>query len=49
MNSSPPSPPAPIDTLPRLGDTQAAFDSVAGDYAGNRRNNALIQDMRAEM
>src|SRR5215468_6447163 len=49
MNSSRPSPPAPVDTLPRLRDTQAAFDSVAGDYDGSRGNNALIQDMRAEM
>jgi SAM-dependent methyltransferase len=33
----------------RLEDTRAAFDSVAGDYDGPRGNNALIQDMRAEM
>ncbi|HEY4972462.1 MAG TPA: class I SAM-dependent methyltransferase, partial [Steroidobacteraceae bacterium] len=29
--------------------TQDAFDSVASDYDGPRGNNALIQDMRAEM
>lgn len=33
----------------RLEDTRAAFDSVAADYDGPRGNNALIQDMRAEM
>jgi SAM-dependent methyltransferase len=33
----------------RLRDTQDAFDSVASDYDGPRGNNALIQDMRAEM
>ena len=33
----------------QLRDTQAAFDSVAADYDGERGNNALIQDMRAEM
>jgi SAM-dependent methyltransferase len=33
----------------RLGDTRAAFDSVAVDYDGPRGNNPLIQDMRAEM
>jgi SAM-dependent methyltransferase len=36
-------------TLPRLRATQEAFDSVAADYDGPRGNNALIQDMRAEM
>ena len=36
------------DPLTRLGDTRAAFDSVAADYDGPRGNNALIQDMRAE-
>jgi SAM-dependent methyltransferase len=34
---------------PHLGDTRAAFDSVAADYDGPRGNNALIQDMRDEM
>jgi ubiquinone/menaquinone biosynthesis C-methylase UbiE len=29
--------------------TQIAFDSVAADYDGPRRNNTLIQDMRNEM
>jgi SAM-dependent methyltransferase len=33
----------------RLRDTRDAFDSVAADYDGPRGNNALIQDMRAEM
>ncbi|HKE96562.1 MAG TPA: methyltransferase domain-containing protein [Povalibacter sp.] len=37
------------DSLLRLLDTRAAFDSVAADYDGPRGNNALIQDMRAEM
>ena len=37
------------DPLTRLGDTRKAFDSVAADYDGPRGNNALIQDMRAEM
>jgi ubiquinone/menaquinone biosynthesis C-methylase UbiE len=36
-------------TLPQLRDTQDAFDSVAADYDGPRGNNALIQDMRAEV
>jgi SAM-dependent methyltransferase len=35
--------------LLRLHETQDAFDSVAADYDGDRGNNALIQDMRAEM
>jgi SAM-dependent methyltransferase len=34
---------------PQLGDTRAAFDSVAADYDGPRGNNLQIQDMRAEM
>jgi SAM-dependent methyltransferase len=34
---------------PQLRDTRDAFDSVAADYDGPRGNNALIQDMRAEM
>ncbi len=33
----------------RLRDTRLAFDSVAPDYDGERGNNALIQDMRAEV
>jgi SAM-dependent methyltransferase len=33
----------------RLDDTRAAFDSVAADYDGPRGNNALIQEMRAEI
>lgn len=33
----------------RLRATRAAFDSVAADYDGPRGNNALIQDMRAEL
>jgi SAM-dependent methyltransferase len=37
------------DILPQLRDTQDAFDSVAADYDGPRGNNALIQEMRAEM
>lgn len=42
--------PAPPDsTLPRLRETQDAFDSVAPDYDGPRGNNVLIQDMREEM
>lgn len=32
-----------------LGETRAAFDSVAADYDGPRGNNALIQRMRATM
>jgi SAM-dependent methyltransferase len=39
----------PDDSATRLRDTQDAFDSVAADYDGPRGNNALIQDMRAEM
>ena len=42
--------PAPLTaSLPQLRDTQDAFDSVAADYDGPRGNNALIQEMRAEM
>jgi ubiquinone/menaquinone biosynthesis C-methylase UbiE len=41
--------PAPPGTVQQLQDTQDAFDSVAGDYDGERGNNALIQDMRKEM
>jgi SAM-dependent methyltransferase len=37
------------DPLMRLSETREAFDSVAADYDGSRGNNALIQDMRAEM
>src|SRR5215472_1500049 len=38
------------DNLPtQLRETRDAFDSVAADYDGPRGNNALIQDMRAEM
>lgn len=33
----------------QLQDTREAFNSVAADYDGPRGNNALIQDMRAEM
>jgi ubiquinone/menaquinone biosynthesis C-methylase UbiE len=37
------------DPLAQLRETQEAFDSVAAEYDGPRGNNALIQDMRAEM
>jgi 2-polyprenyl-3-methyl-5-hydroxy-6-metoxy-1,4-benzoquinol methylase len=47
LRGSNPTPSA--DILPRLRDTQHAFDSVAGDYDGQRGNNALIQEMRAVM
>jgi ubiquinone/menaquinone biosynthesis C-methylase UbiE len=47
MNSSHTSPAA--SDAPQLRDTQAAFDSVAADYDGDRGNSALIQDMRTEM
>jgi len=47
LRGSNPVPSAAI--LPQLRDTQDAFDSVAADYDGPRGNNALIQDMRAEM
>src|SRR6478752_6196266 len=33
----------------RLRDTRDAFDSVSADYDGDRGNNDLIQEMRAEM
>jgi SAM-dependent methyltransferase len=33
----------------QLNDTRDAFDSVAADYDGPRGNNALIQQMRAQM
>jgi SAM-dependent methyltransferase len=39
----------PRVTLPHLWQTRAAFDSVAADYDGERGNNAVIQDMRAEL
>jgi SAM-dependent methyltransferase len=42
-------PPPSAEILPQLRDTQDAFDSVAADYDGPRGNNALIQEMRAEM
>jgi 2-polyprenyl-3-methyl-5-hydroxy-6-metoxy-1,4-benzoquinol methylase len=47
LRGSIPAPSAAI--LPQLRDTQDAFDSVAADYDGPRGNNALIQEMRAEM
>jgi ubiquinone/menaquinone biosynthesis C-methylase UbiE len=37
------------DLQTQLRETREAFDSVAPDYDGQRGNNALIQDMRAEM
>ena len=40
---------SPDVLLSRLDETRDAFDSVAADYDGPRGNNALIQDMRAEM
>ena len=48
---SPLSPPAApgVSTAAQLQATRAAFDSVAADYDGPRGNNALIQEMRAEM
>jgi SAM-dependent methyltransferase len=48
MSHSPESAPVALAT-PQLRDTRDAFDSVAADYDGPRGNNALIQDMRAEM
>ena len=42
-----PQPAASIQT--RLYATRDAFDSVAPDYDGERGNNRVIQDMRAEM
>jgi SAM-dependent methyltransferase len=40
---------ASASSMPRLHDTQAAFDSVASDYDGPRGNNDQIQAMRSEM
>ena len=37
------------DEHARLRDTRDAFDSVSADYDGERGNNDLIQEMRAEM
>jgi len=37
------------DESSRLRDTRDAFDSVSADYDGDRGNNELIQEMRAEM
>jgi len=39
----------PADELAQLRDTRDAFDSVSADYDGERGNNELIQEMRAEM
>ena len=39
----------PADEHARLRDTRDAFDSVSADYDGERGNNELIQEMRAEM
>lgn len=39
----------PDHTPLELCETREAFDSIAADYDGPRGNNALIQDMRAEM
>src|SRR6516162_8769734 len=36
------------DETSRLRDTRDAFDSVSADYDGDRGNNDLIQEMRAE-
>ncbi len=51
MTPAPLPPPVavPPETVQQLQDTQDAFDSVAGDYDGERGNNALIQDMRREL
>jgi ubiquinone/menaquinone biosynthesis C-methylase UbiE len=49
MSTSSTYPRPPDSTLPRLRETQDAFDSVAADYDGPRGNNELIQDMRREM
>jgi 2-polyprenyl-3-methyl-5-hydroxy-6-metoxy-1,4-benzoquinol methylase len=49
VSDPPPARPTSSLTLPRLQDTQIAFDSVAADYDGPRGNNTLIQDMRGEM
>src|SRR4051812_10995119 len=40
---------SPSEQLGRLRDTRDAFDSVSADYDGERGNNELIQEMRAEM
>jgi len=48
-SSAGPDPTVAATALPQLRATQEAFDSVAADYDGARGNNALIQDMRAEM
>ena len=40
---------SPSDEHARLRDTRDAFDSVSADYDGERGNNELIQEMRAEM
>src|SRR5215831_4539759 len=37
------------EQLGQLRDTRDAFDSVSGDYDGERGNNELIQEMRAEV
>lgn len=42
-------PPPRVLTANELGETRAAFDSVAADYDGPRGNNALIQRMRNTM
>jgi SAM-dependent methyltransferase len=50
MNKSASQDTPPLEPIvPRLRDTQDAFDSVAADYDGPRGNNDLIQDMRTEM
>jgi ubiquinone/menaquinone biosynthesis C-methylase UbiE len=49
MNSPPSSPSSAVCTPAQLRATRDAFDSVAADYDGPRGNNALIQEMRAEM
>jgi 2-polyprenyl-3-methyl-5-hydroxy-6-metoxy-1,4-benzoquinol methylase len=49
MTKDPHASAATSSALPRLRDTQDAFDSVAADYDGPRGNNDLVQDMRGEM
>src|SRR6476659_4985876 len=49
MTSSPASDASSTNVHGRLRDTRDAFDSVSADYDGERGNNELIQDMRAEM
>ena len=50
MNTLPDAPTSPaMSVSAQLRETQDAFDSVAPDYDGPRGNNALIQEMRAEM